>query len=57
MKKEEEIKERISLTYDVIFRLENLPTKDDKTDRTNDYSEIIGAMLKEINALKWVLNK
>jgi len=56
MKKEEEIKERISLIDDMIFHLENLSTKDDKTDRAKVYREMISDMKEEKNALEWVLN-
>ena len=55
MKTDKEIKERISLIDDKIFHLENLLSKDENRCRKNKYSEIIGAMLEEINALKWVL--
>ena len=57
MKTESEIKERISLIQDKIFHLENLFTKDDNKCRKNGYSEMIGGMLEEKYALKWVLNK
>ena len=57
MKTDKEIKERISLIDDKIFHLENLLSKDENRFRKNKYSEIIGAMLEERNALKWVLNK
>ena len=57
MKTDKEIKERISLIDDKIFHLENLLSKDENRCRKNKYSEIIGAMLEERNALKWVLNK
>lgn len=55
MKTDKEIKERISLIDDKIFHLENLLSKDENRCRKNKYSEIIGAMLEERNALKWVL--
>ena len=57
MKTDKEIKERISLIDDKIFHLENLLSKDENRCRKNKYSEIIGAMLEEKYALKWVLNK
>ena len=57
MKTDKEIKERISQIDDKIFHLENLITKDDNKCRKTTYSEIIGGMLEEKYALKWVLNK
>jgi len=52
MKTDKEIKKRISLIDDKIFHLENLLSKDENRCRKNKYSEIIGAMLEERNALK-----
>ena len=57
MKTDKEIKERISLIDDKIFHLENLLTKDKDRCRKNKYTEIMGAMLEERKALKWVLNE